>query len=200
MRKIAITFFTIASVIFATSQAIGGQEISQTNCRPPELRGIGLGMTTEQVLALFPRGHKRREIQDAVEKSKSATGGQITYLEFAPATDGAGDGFAGIDSVMIGLNKGRVVDFAFQYVGQTWRSIDEWVTKLSETLKLPGSREWMVGPDEAPNKTLKCKGNEILAAIQGGGASIRVRDIDAIKETEDHANAKEERKRREFKP
>jgi len=156
-----------------------------------------LGMSTDQLAALFPRGYKRREIQDGLEAAKTAN--QTVYLGFDPATDSVGDNFAGVDAVTVGLDKGRVVDFSLQYVGQTWRSIDEWVTKLSEALKLPGTKAWTPGSDEAPSKFLKCKDSELVAAIQGGGASIRVRDLEAAKESE-RSNAKEERKRREFKP
>jgi len=131
-------------------------------------------MSTQQLLALFPGVAKRKEMKDAIEKAKSATGPEAAYLGFEPATDGDAQQFAGIESVLAGVVKGRLVDFSVQYGGETWSSIDQWVAKLSESLKLPGKDSWVTGPNENPNKVLRCDGIEIEAAIQGGSASIRV--------------------------
>ena len=157
-------------------------------------------MTIEQLLALFPGSTKRREIRDALERLKGSGKEETARLTFDAANDAGGDGFAGVDSVAVGVNRGRVTEFTVSYVGATWRSVDEWIDKLSEPLKLPAARRWVVGPSENPNKILKCNGIEIEAAIQGGGASIAIRNIEYVKSGDHHRNPAEEKKRRDFKP
>ena len=205
MKRIIITFFAFAlittlSYVQATGQQPAASRCSLTESNSPGVRGIKLGMSTEQLLALFPGSSKRKEIKDALERAKTSASGEPVYLSFYPAIDASGDRFAGVDSVSVGLYKGRVIDFNLQYVGPTWRNIDEWVGKLSETLNLPGAQEWTVGPYENPNKVLSCSGIQIEALIQGGGGSVRIRNADYLKGAEDRANAGEERKRRDFKP
>ena len=135
----------------------------------------------------------------ATPKAKAATGNEAAYLVFDPATEGDAKQFGGVESVSAGVNKGRVVDFNIQYGGATWRDVDEWVAKLSESLKLQGAGDWTVGPSENPNKVLRCEGIEIEAAIQGGGSSIRIRNMEDVKVVADR-NAADEKKRREIKP
>jgi hypothetical protein len=156
-------------------------------------------MTTQQLLAVFPGITKKKEMKDAIEKAKSATGVEAMYLGFDPATDGDAQQFAGVVSVSAGLYRARVVDFSVQYVGATW-TVDSWIATLSEAFKLPSAQDWVLGPDEAPNKVLKCDGILIEAAIQGGSASIRIRNTEYLKETEERTKAADEKKRQEIKP
>lgn len=205
MNKITITFFTLALLTIPVyGRAIEPQPVqsrcSLTEANSPTVRGIRLGMSLEQLLGLFPGSSRRKEMKDAIERAKATSGGEVVYLVFDPATDASGDRFAGVDSVSAGISKGRVADFNVLYVGPTWRTIDEWVAKLSETFSLPRAQEWVAGPGESPNRMLKCGAIEIEAAIQGGGGSIRVRNTESLKEAQDRATTEEERRRRAFKP
>jgi hypothetical protein len=78
-------------------------------------------MSTEQLLALFPGSAKRRDFRDVLEHVKAAGSEETAHLSFDAAADTSGDGFAGVDSVAVGLNKGRVTEFTVTYVGPTWR-------------------------------------------------------------------------------
>ena len=204
MNKLAIAFVALAFVtITAISQASNPRparpKCNLTEATAPRVRGLRLGMSTQQLLALFPGSSKRREMKDAVEKAKAATGNEAAYLVFDPATEGDAKQFGGVVAVSAGVNKGRVIDFSIQYGGATWRDVDEWVAKLSESLKLQGAGDWTVGPSENPNKVLRCEGIEIEAAIQGGGSSIRIRNMEDGKAVADR-NAADEKQRREIKP
>jgi hypothetical protein len=205
MKKMSITFFTLSLLaIPAYGRAIDPQpaqsRCSLTEANSPDVRGVRLGMSMDQLLALFPGSSKRKEMKEAVERAKAAAGSEVVYLTFDPALDAPGDRFAGVDSVSAGIYKGRVTDINVLYVGPTWRTIDEWVAKLSEAYNLPGMQEWVIGPNETPNRMLKCAGIEIEAAIQGGGGSIRVRNTETLKGAQERAIADEERRRRTFKP
>jgi len=205
MNKLAIAFVALAFVtVTAISQASNPQparpKCNLTEATAPSVRGLRLGMSTQQLLALFPGSSKRREMKDAVEKAKAATGNEASYLAFDPATDGDAKQFGGVESVSAGVNKGRVIDLSIQYGGATWKDIDEWVAKLSEALKLQGPGDWTVGPNENPNKVLRCEGIEIEAAIQGGGSSIRMTNTEYFNGVLERAKAAEDKKRREIKP
>ena len=204
MSKISITFLTLSLLMIpsggrATELPPGQSRCNLTEANAPVVRGIRLGMSTEQLLALFPGSGKRKEMKDALEKARTA-GSEMVYLSFDPATDASGDHFAGVNAVGVGIYKGRVADFTVVYVGATWGTIDEWVAKLSESLHLPGGQEWVAGPSENPNKVLRCGGIEIEAAIQGGSASIKVRNTEPLKDAQERARTEEERRRRAFKP
>ena len=138
-------------------------------------------------------------MKDALDRARSAAG-EVVYLSFDPATDAGGDRFAGVESVGAGIYQGRVADFTVVYVGATWRTIDEWVAKLSESFRLPGGQEWVPGPSENPNKVLRCGGIEIEAAIQGGSASIKIRNTGSLQDAQERARSEEERRRRALKP
>ena len=205
MKRIVISFFKIALTISLAYAPVMSQQPNQSNCvltaaNSPTVRDIRLGMSLQQVLALFPASSKRKELMDAVERAKTAAVNEAVYLMFEPANDGSSDRFAGVDSVMVGVYKGQVVDFNVSYVGPTWRTVDEWVEKLRQTWGLPGVQAWAVGPNENPNKVLKCQGVEIEAGIQGGGGSVRIRNTAYNKGIEDSKEAGEEKKKREFKP
>ena len=199
MKKLAIAFFTLAFMtITVYSQAQSG--CSLTEATSPKIRGLRLGMTTQELLALFPDSTKRKEIKDALEKSRAPNIDEAVYLTFDPAADSGKSEFADVGSVSAGLHKGKVMDLAIQYVSPPWGSIDEWVAKVSESFQLPGPQGWKSGPNETPNRVLRCVGIEIEAAIQGGGGSIRLRNTEVFKGIEERAKAAEEKRRRDFKP
>jgi hypothetical protein len=202
MKRIILSFFCVALTMSLAYVEVKAQQPAQSNCmlttaNSPAVRDIKLGMSVQQLLALFPAANKRKEIKDALDKARGTTGNEIVYLPFDPITDSSGERFSGIESVLVGVSKGQVVDFNVSYVGTTWRTVDEWIDKLSETLGLPKAKGWGFSPNENPSKILKCKGIEVEAGIQGGGSSIRVYSTEQMME---ERKAGEEKKRREFKP
>jgi hypothetical protein len=205
MNKLAIASFALAFVTLPASPLASSSSPAQTRCNlteatAPGVRGLRPGMSTQQFLALFPGITKKREMRDAIEKAKSTAGGDAVYLGVNPVTDGDARQFAGIDSAVATFYKGHVVDFTVQYGGASWRNIDEWIAKLAESFNLPRAQDWQLGPDESPNKVLRCNGVMIEAAIQGGSASIRVRNTSYLDEVEARSRAAEDRQRRDVKP
>ncbi len=203
MSKSSITFLTLSLLVMPicgrATQPHAQSRCNLTEANAPVVRGIRLGMSTDQLLALFPGSSKRKEMKDAIERARAASN-DIVYLSFDPAIDAGGNQFAGVTSVGVGIYRGRVADFTIFYVGATWGTIDEWVAKLSESFNLPGGQAWEAGPSENPNKVLRCSGIEIEAAIQGGSASIKVTNTGPLKDAQERARTEEERRRRTFKP
>jgi len=205
MNRIVVAPFILALIPMTmhaqtTSQAPAQPKCLLTEANSPTVRGVRLGMSVEQLLALFPGSVKRKELKETIEKAKAVNSNEMVFIPFEPALDANKDRFVGVDTVVAGVYKGRVIDFSVTYIGVTLGSIDEWIGKLAETLNLPARQEWVVGPNETPNKVLKCSGIEIEGAIQGGGASIRLRNAEFLKGMEGRTTAPEEKKLRDFKP
>lgn len=201
MNKHTLALVTLAVAVLSTlSDAYGQSRCGLTEKTSPTVRGIHLGMSADQILALFPGASKRREMKEVIEKAKAAANEEAVYLPFDAARDAATDSMAGIDSVSAGLLNGRVIEFTVQYGSATWPAVDQWIAKVSESFNLPPASSWVAGPSENPNKVLTCDGVQIEAAIQGGGSSISVRNTEALKASRERANASDEKKRREIKP
>jgi hypothetical protein len=179
-RKVAVLFSLALLVAPAIARQSAGNQgrygCSLTEATAPAIRGIRLGMTKDQVLDLFRKSLSKDDIDLAIEASKEKSETGLTYLMFQVPTGGANTPGPS-DSVRAGLRDGRVVEIAVQYPQPSWDNVDQWVNKLSETLKLPGARAWVPGASDNPTKILKCKEVEIEAGYQGGGGSIRISKI-----------------------
>lgn len=194
---LALGFVTISPISQATIRQTG---CTLTEATAPSVRGLKLGMSAQQLLGLFPGVAKKKEMKDVIERAKSATSADPVVLGFDPAADGDAKQFAGVESVSAELYKAKVVDFSVQYGGATWTSVDEWIGKLSEAFKLPAAREWTSGTGETPNKVLRCNDIVIEASIQGGSASIRIRNPVYMREMEERMKAADEKRRQQVKP
>ena len=199
MKRTALVLFALASMMITdiqvTGRAFAQSRCSLTEATAPGIRGLKLGMSVEQVTALFPGSSKRKETKEALAKAKAAS--EVVHVTFEPSDSGK-DQNADIVSFSAGFDKGRVIDLSVQYLGPEWKNVDEWIAKLSETLGLPGVNNWQPGPSETPNKVLRCSGIEIEAAMEGGGGSITIRSTENPNDS--HDRAREEKKKRDFKP
>jgi hypothetical protein len=197
-RTVAVLFSLTLIVAPATRrQSVTKQyDCSLTEATAPAIRGVKLGMTTDQVIDLFRAGLTKEELDRAIERSKQPGEHGLAQLAFQLPTSGATDQ-ASMDTIAVGLHGGRVVDIAVQYPQPSWDNIDQWVNKLSEAFKLPGARAWRPGTSEHPSKVLKCRNIEIEAGVQGGGGSIRLRNTE---HTASHGAGSQEKSRQSFKP
>jgi len=199
MKRTALVLFALASMLITdiqvTGRAFAQSRCSLTEATAPGVRGLKLGMSVEQVTALFPGSTKRKETREALAKAKA--GSEVVYVTLEPS-DGGKDQNADVASFSAGFHKGRVIGVSVQYLGPDWRNVDEWIAKLSETLGLPGVNNWQPGPSENPNKVLRCSGIEIEASVEGGGGSITIRSTENSNDGQDRA--REEKKKRDFKP
>src|SRR5262249_30231648 len=204
MIKLTLVFFTLVLLAMSAYSSAAGKLAPQAACtlteaNSPNVHGIRLGLTTQQLLAFFPGKTETQNINDVLEGAR-AKGLDTVPLGLEPESQSSKERFKGVGSLSVTLSKGRVVDFSAAYYGASWTNLNEWITKLAEAYHLPGPPQWAPGPDETPNKVLKCNGFEVEAAIEGGGGSFRVRETAYIREIQDRANAEAEKRRREFKP
>jgi hypothetical protein len=143
----------------------------------PDIGGIRLGMTLEEVLALFPGSKENSEVRVDLGRPASQLG--ETSLVINPEAYESGSKFPGAKQIAFTLLDGRVSNFTVGYNGPKWKHVDEFVAKFSEGRNLPAAWEGYVGMDTAL-KSLKCDGFEIsvFAGGKNGSANnVRINDL-----------------------
>lgn len=160
-----VTCFALPTVGQTPSGSSADSRCSLTREQAPEIRGIRLGMSTDQILGMFPDDTNRQRITEAIKDSKR------------------------VDSV---------TSVQIEYAGTEWKTVDQFVAKLSEGLRLPSS-SWERGD---LSSHLKCDGFRVEAyAFHGSTQSlVRVRDTAAPQVVEDRREAAKEKARQAFKP
>src|SRR5207245_6596988 len=113
---VSLALITIPTYLTATSQPAQSR-CSLTEATSPSVRGLRLGMTAEQVIALFPGSAKNKEMKAALDKAKSTTGSETVYLSFDPSTSTNKEKFAEVGSISVGLYKARVKGLEVEYLG-----------------------------------------------------------------------------------
>ena len=204
--SILIVLSTLVPVFSQTSSA----QPNQFKCsltQSPVIRGIRLGMTTDEALAVLPPGGENQINQRAIALPDRPPHFGVARLAFRPINYAPSvvERFAGVNSISITLLDGLVVDLTVSYFGPNtsprgpyWNSIDDFITKLSEAFGLPESRYWQYKFDSL--KALNCSTFSIEATIQSHEGSLRLHSNGYEDKVNQRAAAEEERLRREFKP
>jgi hypothetical protein len=167
----------------AASPGVPPQICSLNVARAPDINGLKLGMTTEEVLAGFPGSRDDAEIHSDLSRPPQYGG---TRFIIRPEKFGLKEKFSGIKKITFTFFDGRVSGINAGYDGPEWKNVDEFVAKFSEGKILPPANEWQaaVGMD-TQLKTLKCSGFELSVFAGGPGGNInyvQLRDVAAEKE------------------
>lgn len=151
----------------AQEKSACGLDISQA----PVLNGLKLGMTPDEVLALFP-GSKD---DPALRASLSNPPGQLGTSSFAikPSKYDSSEKFAEISQITFSLLDGRVANFSVGYNGPEWGHVDKFVEKFVQGSDLPAPDQWQpyAGMDNQL-KTLTCADFEVRVFAGGQGGSL----------------------------
>ena len=179
------------------SDVPAAQKCSLTLAQSPAIRGLKLGMDVEEVLRQFPDSRDEPHIRNAV----SMAGREFGVAKFSvPTRPHASESrFAGISGLSFEFLDGRLTSLWVQYAGPEWRSIDEFISRLSGPLNLPEPNAWQ--PVNALQKTLTCTDFEVRAYSGGGGlSSLLIRNplVDQI--VKDRQAELKEKARSAFKP
>ena len=153
----------------------------------PDIKGIRLGMTPEQVLALFPGSNEDAEIRSRLSQPPSPFG--VSGFVVQPDKYQSKDKFAEVTQITFTLLDGRVSTFSVGYNGPEYSHVDKFVAKFVEGTNLPAVDQWeaYVGMDNQL-KSLKCSEVEIrvFAGGQGGNLNyVLMRDLEADKKLKD---------------
>jgi hypothetical protein len=149
----------------------------------PDIKGVRLGSTTQQVLDLFPGSRDDAEVRVAAE-NVTAVGASSFALR--PEKYGAEKDFVGINQFTFRFLDKRLSSFTAGYGGPEWKHVDEFIKKFSEGKTLPPLEAWeaYVGLD-TQHKTLRCDGFEISVFAGGEAGSlnhVQMKDLAAEKE------------------
>ncbi|HKQ99536.1 MAG TPA: hypothetical protein VJT09_02615 [Pyrinomonadaceae bacterium] len=154
-----------------------------TLAQAPDINGLKLGMTAEQVLALFPGSKTDEAVRSELSRPPSRFG--VSGFTITPAKYSSGPKFSRVSQIFFTLLDGRVSTLYVGYDGPLWEDVDQFVTKFSKKRNLPGAEQWEahVGMD-TQLKTLKCQELEISLFAGGSNVSInyaQMRDLVALK-------------------
>ena len=166
-----------------------------TLAQSPTINGLRLGMTPEQVLALFPGSKTDKDVQRDLNSPPSRFG--VSSFMIKPAKYSTKTKFDRVTQIIFTLFDGRVSTIYVGYDSPVWEHVDEFVTDFSKGRNLPAADEWeaYVGMD-TQLKTLNCK--EFEVSLFAGGKNVQinyaqVRDLLALqKYKERRAKAKAE--------
>ena len=161
----------------------------------PDIKGLRLGMTAEEVLALFPGSKDDAEVRTSLSRPPSQFG--VSSFLIRPEKYEAKDKFAGVNQITFTLLDGRVSSFSVGYNGPEYSHVDQFVAKFIEGTTLPAADQWeaYVGMDNSL-KILKCTDFEIRVFAGGQGGNLNyalMKDLAAekkLKERRDKARAK----------
>jgi hypothetical protein len=160
----------------------------------PDIKGLKLRMTTEEVLALFPGSKDDAEVRSSLSRPPSQFG--ESSFAITPDRYESKDKFAGISRITFTLLDGRVSTLYVGYNGPEYSHVDKFVAKFSEGTNLPtGAWEPYVGMDNNL-KILKCADFEIRVFTGGKGGSlnyVRVHDLEAEKKLNERQKKAEEK-------
>lgn len=171
----AIIFLLLAaSAVSAQTESLAAH--SRANCnmtmaRAPVINGLRLGMTPQQVLALFPGSANDSDIIASLASPVTRFG--VSSFSITPGKYGSKAKFAAISQISFTLLDGRVSNMHVGYNGPEWKHVDQFVAKFSAGTGLPAPEAWeaRVGMD-TQLKTLTCKDFEITVFAGGQGGKI----------------------------
>lgn len=162
--------------------------------RASEIKGVRLGLSTEQVLALFPGSKEDAALKAALAKPPNQYG--VSTLMIKPEKYASKEKFAGIREIIFTFLDGRVSSFQANYESAPWKHVDEFVTDFTTGSKLPGVDSWdaYTGLD-TQQKSLKCDGFEVTLFAGGEALNanhVKVQDLVAAEELKERrAKAKQ---------
>jgi hypothetical protein len=142
------------------------------------INGLRLGMTTEQVLALFPGSKVDEEVRSSLSSPTSPLG--VSGFTIRPEKYSPKSKFDGISQIVFTLLDNRVSTLYVGYHNSTtWRHVDDFVKKFSRGTKLPPADSWepYVGMEDQL-KSMKCKDYEIK--VFAGGENISVNYVQLV--------------------
>ncbi|HEX3232533.1 MAG TPA: hypothetical protein VHQ95_26370 [Pyrinomonadaceae bacterium] len=137
----------------------------------PTINGLRIGMTPDELLALFPGSKDDPEVRADVSRAPDKLGRSAIVLK--PITDEAKARFAGVSQVSLTLLDGRVSTFTVSYNGPAYPHVDQFIEKFVEGKKLPPVDQWE--PDASIGhqlKALKCTDFEVRVFAGGAGGSL----------------------------
>jgi len=156
---------------------------SLTMAGAPNVKGLKLGMTPDEVLALFPDSKEDEEVRKHLSQPPSPFG--VSDFIIRPEKFQSKDKFKDVTQITFNLLDGRVSGLTVGFNGPEHTHVDQFVSKFIQGTNLPPADQWQAyeGMD-TQMKTLACKDFEVRAFIGGEGGKLNyilMRDLEAEK-------------------
>ena len=202
MKTLFVLMILAAVVNSALGQTQGdvrdGEKCSLTIAQSPAIRGLKLGMGVEEVLRQFPGSSDEPHIRAAVSGADKEFG--IARISLPTRPHASESKFAGISALSLEFLDSRLSSLWVQYAGPEWRSVDEFISRLSGPFNLPGPNSWEPA-NAVDQKTLKCAGFEIRVSAGGPTLnSVLLRNPAVEQIVRNRKEEVKERARQAFKP
>jgi hypothetical protein len=137
----------------------------------PAFKGLKLGMTTEEVLAVFPGSKVDEELRPQLSQPAGRFGTSNFIIK--PPKYPNKENFAGISQIAFSLLDGRVYTFTFSHLGPEYAHVDKFVEKVVEGTNLPAVDQWEAYQGlDTQMKILACKEFEIRVYAGGEGGNL----------------------------
>jgi len=157
----------------------------------PVIRGLKLGMTPEEILALFPGSKEDTALRTALSAPPGRFGNSSFLI--TPSKYGSAANYKEVSRLNFSLLDGRVSNFTINYVDRQSPNVDKLIEKFGEDKNLPPPDQWEPYPGmDTQMKTLTCNGFSIRIFDGGEGASL---DYVLVEDLEADKKLKERRKK-----
>lgn len=147
----------------------------------PILKGLRLGITPNEVLALFPGSADDAEVRAQLSRPARAMGNSSFLIR--PEKFGSKAEFLSISQITVSLLDGRVSSYTISYKGPQWKDVDEFISKFIEGTQLPAADQWQAYSGlDTQMKTLHCADFSVRLFAGGEGGSLNsvlLQDLEA---------------------
>lgn len=159
----------------------------------PAIKGLKLGMTTDEVVALFPGSKEDPDVRSRLSQPNQF--GTSTFL-IMPSKYANREEFVEISQITFTLLDGRVSQMYVGFNGPEWPHVDKFVAKFIERTTLPAVDQWSpyVGLDNQL-KTLTCVDFEVRVFTGGTGGNlnyVQMQDLEADKKLKERKRKAQE--------
>jgi len=200
MKSILLMTFMMAAALSTAGQTAAAPGTQCTLKVAPVIRGVRLGMTTEEVLTMFPGSRDQENIKAALTPNTSFPRYGVTNFSLFPGEYAGKERFAGVSSIGFIFVDAHLVRYAVHYARPPWPHVEDFINTLAAALKLPSADSWTKEPDY---RKLDCDGFRVSASVNvnSPGATVTVASTDdPYKVQTERRTAAEDEERRAFKP
>ena len=106
----------------------------------PVIKGLRLGMTPDEVLALFPGSKDNAEVRSDLSRPPNRFGGSSFVIR--PGEYKSKPEFSEVSQITFSVLDGRISKINIGYNGPEWRHVDKFIEKLVDGTNLPGVAQW----------------------------------------------------------
>jgi hypothetical protein len=198
MKYLLSMTFIMAAALSTYGQAAAPPATPCTVKAAPVIRGVKLGMTTNDALTMFPGSRDNEFVKSALAATESSASFGVTSFSLFPIEYAGKERFTGISYFHFIFVDGRLVQYGVEYDHPPWPHTEDFINKIAGAFQLPTAENWTQGQGY---RALDCDGFRLRASVSNRRGSLGVETGDDPYKIQGERRAKaEEEERRVFKP